>query len=326
MKLRTALALSLALACSTLAPAMAGHTSIVGPLFNDATWYPSAVGGSEMNINEVELGPDADRFFDGYDGAWYLSVDGFSYAAPSYAVSGTTVTGSPVSMSGVNVSMQYYFAPLSSVARILVTIQNPGEGAASPNVRFFTNLGSDGSTVVQSTSSGDAVVTPADRWFVSTEGLLPRFGDPIITTVTHGPGTPRVMPSVSQLPSGRDSVTTEFVMSVPAGQTRHLMLFAGLGGITVADNLLPSAQAGAALFNSTSTLRPEWLSGMSATQQSQVVNWVLETFTTCAAEGFTGAKLTLCRSICEVDQPSSTLINRIKLYTAIYRQVPPCGL
>ena len=326
MKLRTALAASLALACSFIAPAMASHTTAVGPLFNDATWYVDRPNFGIMSISEAHLGPESDRYYDGYDGAWRLDVDGFSYAAPSYGVVGTTVTGSPVSMSGVNVSMQYHFVPLSSVARILVTIQNPGEGAASPTVRFFTNLGSDGSTVVQSTSSGDAVVTPADRWFVSTEGVLPRFGDPIITTVTHGPGTPRVTPSVSQLPSGRDSVTTEFVMSVPAGQTRHLMLFAGLGGITVADNLLPSAQAGAALFNSTSTLRPEWLSGMSATQQSEVVNWVLETFTTCAAEGFTGAKLTLCRSICEVDQPSSTLINKIKLYTAIYRQAPPCGL
>lgn len=48
-------------------------------------------------------------------------------------------------------------------------------------------------------------------------------------------------------------------------------------------------------------------------------------FTTCAAEGFTGAKLTLCRKICEITQPTSTLLGLIRLYKAIYRVDPPCA-
>lgn len=48
-------------------------------------------------------------------------------------------------------------------------------------------------------------------------------------------------------------------------------------------------------------------------------------FTTCAAEGFIGAKLTLCRQICEIRHPPATLAGLIKLYMAIYRTAPPCA-
>jgi hypothetical protein len=48
-------------------------------------------------------------------------------------------------------------------------------------------------------------------------------------------------------------------------------------------------------------------------------------FTTCAAEGLTGGKLTLCRKICEVDQTPTALSGLIKLYRAAYRENPPCA-
>ena len=59
---------------------------------------------------------------------------------------------------------------------------------------------------------------------------------------------------------------------------------------------------------------------------ANLIAWGMQLFTTCAAEGFLGAKLTLCRSICETTQSSATLLNKIRLYTAIYRETPPCGL
>ena len=49
-------------------------------------------------------------------------------------------------------------------------------------------------------------------------------------------------------------------------------------------------------------------------------------FTSCAVSGLTGTKLTLCQKVCETTQPTATLTNLIKLYTAIYREAPPCGL
>ncbi len=52
---------------------------------------------------------------------------------------------------------------------------------------------------------------------------------------------------------------------------------------------------------------------------------VAPTFTTCAAEGFTGSKLTLCRQICEIRQSPSRLAGLVKLYKGAYRESPPCG-
>ena len=51
---------------------------------------------------------------------------------------------------------------------------------------------------------------------------------------------------------------------------------------------------------------------------------LLPSFTSCAAEGFIGAKLTLCRKICEQPQTTSTMTSLVKLYTAIYRSAPSC--
>lgn len=46
--------------------------------------------------------------------------------------------------------------------------------------------------------------------------------------------------------------------------------------------------------------------------------------TSCAAEGFTGSRLTLCRQICEMGQSTPRLTSLIKLYTTAYRTKPPC--
>ena len=47
-------------------------------------------------------------------------------------------------------------------------------------------------------------------------------------------------------------------------------------------------------------------------------------FTTCAAEGFTGSKLTLCRQVCEIAQTPARLASLTKLYMTAYRTLPPC--
>ena len=49
------------------------------------------------------------------------------------------------------------------------------------------------------------------------------------------------------------------------------------------------------------------------------------TFTTCAAEGFSGTKLTMCRQVCEMHYPTTTLNALIKTWAALYHQDPPCA-
>jgi hypothetical protein len=59
---------------------------------------------------------------------------------------------------------------------------------------------------------------------------------------------------------------------------------------------------------------------------TNVIEWATGPgFTTCAAEGFTGSKLTLCRKICEIDQTPTALSGLIKLYRSAYRENPPCA-
>ncbi|MES2859306.1 MAG: hypothetical protein V4704_09035 [Pseudomonadota bacterium] len=52
----------------------------------------------------------------------------------------------------------------------------------------------------------------------------------------------------------------------------------------------------------------------------------VSSFTSCADEGFTGIKLTLCRQICEVPQSSARLSALIRAYFTAYRENPPCAL
>lgn len=51
----------------------------------------------------------------------------------------------------------------------------------------------------------------------------------------------------------------------------------------------------------------------------------VNTFNTCAAEGYSGAKLTLCQQICEVPQTPARLSVWIKKWLLAYRVDPPCG-
>jgi subtilisin-like proprotein convertase family protein len=47
-------------------------------------------------------------------------------------------------------------------------------------------------------------------------------------------------------------------------------------------------------------------------------------FYSCAAEGYTGTKRTLCHQVCEINYPPTTLNGLIKLWVALYHSTPPC--
>jgi subtilisin-like proprotein convertase family protein len=53
---------------------------------------------------------------------------------------------------------------------------------------------------------------------------------------------------------------------------------------------------------------------------------VSDVFTTCAAEGYTGSKLTMCQKVCESNYSGSTLNALIRMYVAAYREQPACAL
>ncbi|WP_133479662.1 hypothetical protein [Cognatilysobacter segetis] len=59
---------------------------------------------------------------------------------------------------------------------------------------------------------------------------------------------------------------------------------------------------------------------------ANVVSWAAGPgFTTCAAEGYTGNKLQMCKSICESNNSGATLNSLIRAYTLLYRETPACA-
>ena len=64
--------------------------------------------------------------------------------------------------------------------------------------------------------------------------------------------------------------------------------------------------------------------GMS-TYLTNVIAWAVPSFTSCAAEGFSGTKLTLCRQVCEMHYTGTKLNALIRTWTSLYHQDPPCA-
>ncbi len=146
-------------------------------------------------------------------------------------------------------------------------------------VQVPVNFGSDTSTQVDATSSGDTAVTIADRWIVTSDG--PPLGDPVNTTVLYGPGSPSLTPaSYTQTVfscAGTEGLGATFSVSVPAASSRALMFFAGLGDIAGTGNSIAGAAANATVFDSVATLNSstDLLTGvtLNTSQSALILNW-----------------------------------------------------
>jgi hypothetical protein len=236
-----------------------GNTSTGAPFTGNCSAGPGLV-----ITDATSAGGDSDAFDDAYQ-VW---VGGSVFVAPGTVdLTGTTLTAGPVSMSGLNVTVQYWFDTASAVARILVTLQNPTGADIATTVQIPVNFGSDSSTVYEATSSGDTSMTTADIWAVTSQGGTGEYN----TTVV--PGTSAVQTTVFNC-AGSEGLGSTYNVSVPAGQSRSVMMFAGLGAITSTTDSLAGAVSAAALFNSLdSVVAQGWTSGVSAQQLSEVVNW-----------------------------------------------------
>ncbi len=206
---------------------------------------------------------------DAYDNGQMIWVDGSVFAAPGpVSPSGQTITAGPVSLSGLDVTMEYYAASGTATARTFVTFTNPSGSPVNASVDFVTNMGSDGSTVVDGSSSGDTSFTAADRWVITSDGSP---SDPVITHVLWGPGSPAVMPSaVSQTVfscAGTEGILATFDISVPAGVTRSLLFFNQMN----AD--VAGAMSGTTDFDTNPPVSGDLLSSLSTTQLGEVLNW-----------------------------------------------------
>jgi len=225
------------------------------------------------NVVDTQLGGTASQTLsDTFDGAQVLLVDGVQFQDPSGTVdlTGTTVTSNPAVMSGLNVQMQYYFDTTRALVRSLYSFTNPTGAPITVTVDYDNNFGSDGNTILTGSSNGDAVFDAGYRWFSSKQnwcgGTSP---EPRMTYSRYG-GTPAVMPSSTPtIPSGATGgFTDRYTLTVQPGQTVRLMMFTQLNNTVAA-----SITSGATFADLTSVQTAGLLTGLSAQQIGEIVNW-----------------------------------------------------
>lgn len=219
---------------------------------------------------------------DAFDGFWKVSVGGFLVRlqpGPNGDMvtdaTGTTVTATPTTVAGLNVTLQFFMSRDLPVMRVLVILQNPGPSGVTVQVALPGDLGSDGDTLVETSASSDAGLTDADRWVISSDATL---SDPVIGTVFFGPGGPggpAVRPRAATLVEDRLNVS--YSVRVPPGATRRVMVFSQLSADPAA------ARTAITTFDTNEALTaPGLLSGLDAQAQTEIVNWTLGFPTVCA--------------------------------------------
>ncbi|MFL5331530.1 MAG: beta strand repeat-containing protein [Gemmataceae bacterium] len=260
---------------------------------NNGGAFPISPGQSGFAIVDAQLvGPPARS--DAYDNAFMMAVNGTVYQDPDGTVdlTGTTVTTDAVALSGLNSWIEYYFDPSSATVRAVYNFSNPSAADISVDVQIGTNLGSDAGTgsAISATSSGDTTLDSADRWFVSSDNLA---HDPDLTFVRYGTGsvvTPATLKSPLAL---QDNYEEQFSITVPAGQTRRIMVFGQLHQDST------TATTDAATFDSNATLTGSGLlSGLNTQQLSEIVNW-----------DFVGPSVTIDQSGVQADPSNASSIS-----------------
>lgn len=129
------------------------------------------------------------------DDAIGAASDYFQYSADATVVDyGATTDASVTGSCNATVNGQTLTAAVSTVfkrdmGRVIATaiVKNTSDAPFTGAISFITDLGSDESTKVELTSSGDKTAGPGDTWVLTSEGDSEE-PDPIIRSFTTTPG------------------------------------------------------------------------------------------------------------------------------------------
>jgi len=202
---------------------------------------------------------------DAYDGGMRLSIDnvGFpQFATGSLTLDDRQITLGIAEMLGLRVARRIYVPDDEAFVRYLEVLSNPTDADIAVELRIDTNLGSDGNTVIVSTTDGDTAIEATDTWVV-TDDTNNGGGDPSLAHVTAGPGA-AIPPPVITAPLGR--IAYAYDLTVPANGRVIVMHFDSQNANRAA--AIASAQDLTGLGNGT-------LDGLSAEEMADVVNFDL---------------------------------------------------
>lgn len=193
------------------------------------------------------------------------------------------------SVGGVVVSRQLYMPPGSDFIRYFDTFVNTTAAPLKIQVAFQGDLGSDSSTKVAATSSGDLQFTPTDIWGVTVQdrsatGGSP-VGDPVVgmlpgnlhfTSLADAFGSDPF--STAWPGNGSDGLSFVYSLDLAPGQSSSLVFFIyrGLAEGNVpplgADPVAVGTQVSAAVSALDAMLANPDLSQLSAQQIAQIAN------------------------------------------------------
>ncbi len=205
----------------------------------------TSAGGFLFDIqDEFGGGELSNGSIDAYDGCYYLEVGGEMYTSPgpgTTTLGGRQVEMAAVPLAGLDVRRIVYVPPTSSGndwARYVEVLENPGARDITTTVRIWGNLGSDGSTVLVATASGDTAVTTADAWFATDD--VDGSSDPSLAHLFQsGPGSGAPIDATAASLSV-DDIEYTFSVTVPAGGRVAVLHFA----IQTMNQTLAQAEAG----------------------------------------------------------------------------------
>jgi hypothetical protein len=250
-KKRATLAAAVVAAGMLLSTPARGVVTLVGP------------NGHAFDIQDTSQGHMIDGSSDAYDSAYYLTVNGTQYT--SGGVAGTSIIGGrgvrmAAQTSGSLIVQREAYVPSTGshdYVRYYDTVENTSGSTVAVTVTYSGNLGSDSSTIVTATSSGDTTVTTADYWYCTDDTL----SDPALGHIWWGESA-GVAPSTLSLST--DSMTTTFDVDLPGGSRAAFVIFAVQANDAVGSQL-------AAVY--LSEFPPDSQEGLEGDQIIDIVNW-----------------------------------------------------
>lgn len=206
---------------------------------------------------------------DAFDHAFALWLDNVQFVAPDAVdVTNDTMTAGPVTMSGLEVTMEYRAIQSSATLRALASFHNPTDAFVSAQLLLATNLGSDSNTAQR----GAGI---AGSWRVTSDSdTMP--GDPPVLLVRGGSDqglhesfVPVVLHENSTFPcySGGQGEQLRGRLTVAPGATVYILQFTRLAATNA------EAIAAGATFETDPTLDSDLMADITRVQSLAIVNW-----------------------------------------------------
>ncbi len=136
----------------------------------------------------------------------------------------------PQTIGGLSVQRKVYVPTNDRYIRWMNLFTNTSAAPITFTMITSNNLGSDSNTIVVTTSSGDAIVTPGDLWATSFQNFSgTTSSDPRIGHVFQGTGATTPVSNINFV-SGDDNPFWSYAITLNPGQTKIIVNYAtGLG-------------------------------------------------------------------------------------------------